>query len=91
VVETTESPLLKVTVPMLKVAAIVRERETDAAFEARIASTANQLVGNYSSVEHRACAGQLHHGRINRIFELAGVKYQSWPEPIVHVPKKHKA
>jgi hypothetical protein len=55
-VEKMESPLSKVTVPMLKVTYTVGEREMGAAFEARIASVANQLTGNYNMSEHRACA-----------------------------------
>jgi hypothetical protein len=81
-VERAEAPLSKVAVSLPKVAAMIDELETKAAFETRIATTANHMVGNYSPTEHRACMDQLHHGRLNRIFELDGVKYQSRPEPI---------
>jgi hypothetical protein len=56
VVERMDSPLSKVIVPMPKVTAIIRERETGVPFEARIASAANQLDGNYSLPKHRTCA-----------------------------------
>jgi hypothetical protein len=51
-------------------------KETGAAFEVRIASMANQLVGNYDVTKHHTCATQLLHGHLNRVFELAGVNYQ---------------
>jgi hypothetical protein len=47
-VERTEAPLLKVTVPMPKVAMMIGEQEMGAMFEMRIACTVNCLVGNYS-------------------------------------------
>jgi hypothetical protein len=40
--------------PLSKVTAIISERETEAAFEAMIASMTNQLVRNRGSVEDRA-------------------------------------
>jgi hypothetical protein len=58
-------PLSKVTVLLPKVATISVERETEAAFEIRIACVANQLDGNYSSAEHHACAVHLRHGHLN--------------------------
>jgi hypothetical protein len=74
---------------MLKVIAIIAERETGVAFVARIASTSNQLVGIYGPTEHRACLTQLHHDHLNRVFELVGVNYQPWPKPISRMVKKH--
>jgi hypothetical protein len=86
-----ESPLLKVTVSLMKVTAIITERETGPTFEARIASASNQLVGNYGMIEHRACATQLRHARLNRVFELDGVNGQPRPEPIARMVKKRQA
>jgi hypothetical protein len=74
-VESMEAPLSKVTIPMSKVASMISEQETEATFETRIACTTTRLVGNYGPTEHHACIGQLHHGRLNNVFELAGVKY----------------
>jgi hypothetical protein len=34
---------------------------------------------------------QLHHGRLNRVFELDGVKYMAWPKPAARGSKKCKA
>jgi hypothetical protein len=86
--EKMESPLSKVTVPMLKVIVVIGERETKAVFKARIATAANQLVGNYSVPKHHVCSTQPRHGRLNHIFELVGVKYQPCPEPAARRMKK---
>jgi hypothetical protein len=48
VVEKTESPLSKVTIPMLKVTDIIALQEMGPPFKASIASAAKQLVGNYN-------------------------------------------
>jgi hypothetical protein len=90
-VEKIESPLSKVIVPMPKMTAIIAEKETWAAFEARIASATNQLVGNYGTTKHHACATQLLHDRLNHVSELAGVNYQPRPEPAARVVKNRKA
>jgi hypothetical protein len=62
--------------PMPKVAAIITKGETGATFEVRIASVANQLMGNNSRTEHCARATQLLHDHLNNVFELASVNYQ---------------
>jgi hypothetical protein len=74
-VETQESPLSKVVVPMLLVTTIIRAQESRAEFEARIVNVTNLLVGNYNIVEHNAYKG-LRHRRLNRVLELAGVLCQ---------------
>jgi hypothetical protein len=66
------------------------KRVMGATFEVRIASVANQLVGTCGLAEHRACATQICHDRLNRVFELAGVNYQPCPKPIALVLKKRK-
>jgi hypothetical protein len=60
-VETKESPLSKVVVPMPQVTPIIRAQEPGAAFEAWIANAANLLVGNYNITKHNAYRG-LQHG-----------------------------
>jgi hypothetical protein len=61
-------------------------REPGAAFEAQIVNVVNLLVGNYNITKHNACKG-LWGGRLNRIFELAGVLCQPRPKPIVRKRK----
>jgi hypothetical protein len=80
--ETKESPLSKVVVPMPQVDTAIRTGESGAEFEARIMNAANLLVGNYNVVEHNAYQ-ELRHGRLNHVFELAGVLCQPRPDPIV--------
>jgi hypothetical protein len=90
-VERKESPLSKVIVPMPKVIPAIGEREAGETFEAQIVLAVGQLVGNYSSSEHRTCSKELRHGRLNHVFELVGVSYQPRPEPIAHATKKRQA
>jgi hypothetical protein len=89
-VEMKESPLLMVVVPMPKVSAIIGKQEMGAAFKTWITAVSNQLVGNYSAIEHNVCATQLQHGQLNRVIELEGMNYQPRPEPIVCATKKHQ-
>jgi hypothetical protein len=86
-VETKETPLSKVVVPMPQVTAVTGTQEPGAEFEACITNTTNLLVGNYNVTEHNTCQG-LRHGQVNYVFELAGVLYQPHPEPMVW---KHKS
>jgi hypothetical protein len=60
-VETKETPLSKVVVPMPRVTAIIRAQEPGAEFKAHIANAVNLLVGNYNVTEHNACQ-RLQHG-----------------------------
>jgi hypothetical protein len=49
---------------------------------ARIELEAESIVGSYSRLEHDACiVGVLNRGRLNRIFELAGVAYRPCTVP----------
>jgi hypothetical protein len=66
-IKMSEALLLKVTVLMPKMAATIGKLGTEAAFETRIASVSNRLVGSYGPTEHHACVGQLHHGCLNTI------------------------
>jgi hypothetical protein len=52
---------------------VIGAQELEATFEARIANAASLLVGNYNISKHNAYLG-LQHGRLNRVFELAGVR-----------------
>jgi hypothetical protein len=74
-VETKESPMSKVVVPMPQVTTGIGEWESEVVFEAHIVNAVNSLVGNYNVVEHNAYQG-LRHGRLNGVFELAGVLCQ---------------
>jgi hypothetical protein len=79
-VETKESPLSKITMPMPQIETAIREQESGAKFATRIEKVVVELVGRYILVEHRAYR-ELHHGRVNRVFELAGFLCQPRPEP----------
>jgi hypothetical protein len=59
-VETKESPLSKVVVPMPQVMVVIGVQEPGAEFEARIMNAVNLLVGNYSIMEHNASQGLRH-------------------------------
>jgi hypothetical protein len=67
---------------MPQVTPVIGAQELGSTFKVRVAVVACLLVGNYNIAEHNATKG-LHHGRLNRVFELAGVLYQPRPEPIV--------
>jgi hypothetical protein len=56
-VETKESPLSKVLVPMLQITATIGEWESEAQFVPRIEKAANELIGRYNLVEHKAYQG----------------------------------
>jgi hypothetical protein len=88
-VETKETPLSKVVVPLPTITPVVGMKESGAAFEMWIVRAANLLVGNYNIAKHKAYIG-LCHGRLNHVFELAGLHYQPCPEPISHASRKQK-
>jgi hypothetical protein len=90
-VERMESPLSKVIMPMSKVTAIIGKQDTGAAFEARIVVAANQLVGNYNMLEHRACVSPLQHSWLNHVKELVDMNYEARVEPLARVTKKRHA
>jgi hypothetical protein len=90
-VERMESPLSKVIMPMSKVTAIIGKQDTGVAFEARIVVAANQLVGNYNMLEHRACVSPLQHSRLNDVKELVDMNYEARVEPLARVTKKRHA
>jgi hypothetical protein len=59
-VETKESPLSKVVVPMPQVDTIIRTEESRVEFEAHIGNATNLLVGKYNVVEHNTYQGLRH-------------------------------
>jgi hypothetical protein len=81
-VEMKVSPLSKVLVLMPQITATIGEWGSEAQFVVCIEDAANLLVGRYNIAEHTAYQG-LQHGRLNRIFELAGILCLSQPEPVV--------
>jgi hypothetical protein len=82
-VETKDSPLSKVMVPMPQIGTAIRERVSSAKFAARVEKAADELVGRYNLAKHNAYKG-LRHGQFNHIFELARFLCEPRPEPIGH-------
>jgi hypothetical protein len=74
-------------VTMPQITAAIGERESKSKFVVRIENAANLLVGKYNIAEHKAYQ-ELRHGRLNYIFELAGVLCHPRPKPIAW---KHKS
>jgi hypothetical protein len=62
-----------VSMPQISIA--IGEQESGARFVARVEDAVNLLVGNYSIAEHKEYQ-ELRYGRLNRIFELAGILCQ---------------
>jgi hypothetical protein len=56
-VEMKESLFSKVTLPMPQIDAAIREWESGDMFVAHIEKAANEHVGRYNIVEHKACQG----------------------------------
>jgi AmiR/NasT family two-component response regulator len=67
---------------MSQVTPIVGAQESGLSFVARITNAASLLVGNYNIAEQNAYKG-LRHGRVNHMFELAGMLCQPRSEPLV--------
>jgi hypothetical protein len=82
-VETKESPLSKVIVPMPQIMTTIEQWESEAKFVERIENATNELVGQYDIAEHNAYQG-LRYGRLNRIFELAGILYPPFLRFSIH-------
>jgi hypothetical protein len=54
------------------------DNEDDVQFLVRVELEAEGIVGSYTKAEHDACLAHVHNrGRLNRVFELAGVSYGS--------------
>jgi hypothetical protein len=88
-VETKETPLLKVVVPMPRVTPVIGIKESRATFETWTIQAANLLVGNYNIAEHKAYT-RLRHGWINRVFELVGLLCQPRLELVSCASRKRK-
>jgi hypothetical protein len=74
-VETKESPLSKVMVPMPQITTAIGQWESEAKFVVCIEHVVNLLVAKYNVAERKDYQG-LQHGWLNRIFELVGVLCQ---------------
>jgi hypothetical protein len=65
---------------LIRTKTIVRkdDNEDDVQFLVRVELEAEGIVGSYTKAEHDACLAHVHNrGRLNRVFELAGVSYGS--------------
>jgi hypothetical protein len=71
----------KLKVPLPKFTAVRKDDdEDDVQFLARVELEAEGIVGSYTKPEHDACLAHVHNGgRLNRVFELAGVTYGPCP------------
>jgi hypothetical protein len=81
-VATRTTPVSKLKVPLSKFATVRKDdNEDDVQFLARVELEAEDIVGSYTKVEHDACLAHVcNRGRLNRVFELAGVTYG--PRPV---------
>jgi hypothetical protein len=59
-VETRETPISKVIVPIPKATPTIGNQESEATFEVQILVIANLLVSNYNATEHNAYIGFRH-------------------------------
>jgi hypothetical protein len=89
------TPVSKVKMPLPKFVAAHRDNEDDVQFLARIELYIKGIMGSYTSLEHDACIMNLHNGgRLNRMFELAGMAYGPRPVPgfdaFIEASKKRK-
>jgi hypothetical protein len=77
------TPVSKLMVPLLKFVAVHKDDNKDEVqFLARVELEAEGIVGSYTKPEHDACLAHMHNrGRLNHIFELAGVTYGPRPVP----------
>jgi hypothetical protein len=76
-----ETPLSKVMVPLPKFAAAKPPDEDGANFVTRIVARGDKLVGRYGWSKHQAYLAQLPTGRLNHVFEVAGIEYPARPVP----------
>jgi hypothetical protein len=71
------TPISKLKVPLPKFTVVHKDdNEDDVQFLARVELEAKDIVGGYTKAEHDACLAHVRNGgRLNRVFELAGVAY----------------
>jgi hypothetical protein len=77
-----ETPVSKVTLPLPESPLTRLQGENNDHFLASVELGTENVVGGYIHMEHDACILLLpNDGRLNRIFEQAGVAYSPRPEP----------
>jgi hypothetical protein len=73
-----ETPVSKLAVPLLEFPVVRLPKEMSDGFQVRVELATVNVVGRYACREHDACfAVVLNKGRVNRVFERAGVPYGS--------------
>jgi hypothetical protein len=71
-----------VVTPLPKFGVVKPEGESDERFITKVAERAEKLVGRYNLKEHEACVAHIpNNGRLNRVFEEAGIEYVARPRP----------
>jgi hypothetical protein len=84
-----ETSVSKITLPLPEFPLTKVEGECDAHFLARVELSAENVVGSYGRTEHDACVlALLNGGRLNWVFEKAGVAYGLYPEPSTEASKE---
>jgi hypothetical protein len=84
-----ETSVSKITLPLPEFPLTKVEGECDAHFLARVELSAENVVGSYGRTEHDACVLALPNGgRLNWVFEKAGVAYGLYPEPSTEASKE---
>jgi hypothetical protein len=79
-VATFVTPVSKLKGCLPKFEAICKDDEDDIQFLARVELEAEDIVGSCTRPEHDAGIMSLRNkGRLNRVFEVAGVAYGPWP------------
>jgi hypothetical protein len=78
---TFTTPVSQLRVPLPRFVAVHKDDEDHVKFLARVELEAEGVVGSYTHPEHDACITNLRNrGRLNWVFELAGVTYGPRPE-----------
>jgi hypothetical protein len=82
-VATRMTPISKLKVPLPKFGAFCKDNnEDDVQFLVRVELEAKGIIGSYTKVEHNTCLAHVRNrGRLNCIFELAGVAYRPHAVP----------
>jgi hypothetical protein len=71
-----ETPVLKLAAPMLEFPVARHPEETNEGFRGRVELAVTSIIGRYAHGEHDVCVATVPNGgRVNRVFELAGVPY----------------
>jgi hypothetical protein len=76
------TPVSWLKLPMPKFLAVRKDNEDHVQFLARVELDAEGVVCSYTHPEHDTCVASLcNGGRLNHVFELAGVAYMPRPVP----------